>query len=251
MKKFGVYSIVCLTAAVFCGCGKPHRTPPLERMELAAKFFRNIEENRSEQVIRQGRKLQMLMPDSTYISSLVALQEANYSIGEAQKEIERGQINKALEIIREGRRKHSGNRTFSQVYLKVFQLRNAEKLFRAMPRAKNSSGMRGARIALRSGLSLNITPELKKYLSDYELQGAALAAREKARTMAAERAARDAALKAKAEERKRKDKEARFARETAKKAAEGERLRRENRFPEQAPAQKTEPEAKPKPKPEK
>lgn len=237
MKRAFFYNMVCFAiAAVLCGCSEPHRTPPLEQMELTARFFRNVQANRSEQAIRQGKKLQMLMPDSSYISSLVALQEANDTIALVQEKIERGQINDALALIREGRRKHSGNRTFSQGYPKVFQLRNAEKLFRALPRAKNSSSMRGARIALRSGLSLNLTPELEKYLSDYELRGAALAAREKARVMAAERAAREAALKAKVDEKKRQANEARFVRETAEKTAEGERLRRENRFPEQQKA---------------
>ena len=83
---------------------------------------------------------------------------------------------------------------------------------------------------------MNLTPELEKYLSDYELRGAALAAREKAMVMAAERAAREAALKAKVDEKKRQANEARFVRETAEKTAEGERLRRENRFPEQQKA---------------
>ena len=159
MKKVFFYNMVCAAvAAVLCGCSEPHRTPPLEQMELTARFFRNVQENRSEQAIRQGKKLQLLMPDSSYISSLVALQEANDTIALVQEKIERGQINDALALIREGRRKYSGNRTFSQGYPKVFQLRNAEKLFRALPRAKNSSSMRGARIVFEPHTGIGKIP---------------------------------------------------------------------------------------------
>ena len=53
-------------------------------------------------------------------------------------------------------------------YPKLVQLRNAEKLLIAMKNAKNASAMRGARIAARAGLSRNLTPQLRKYLQEYE-----------------------------------------------------------------------------------
>lgn len=232
MKRILNISVALLMGAAISGCRKPHRPPPLEQMALTARFFRSVSENQSEQAIRQGRKLLLLSPESVHISALIALQEANDTIGEAQNAVENGDINRALEIIREGRNKHVGNRTFSEVYPQVFQLRNAGKLLKAMLKAKNSSSMRGARIAARSGLSLNMTPELEKYLADYELRGAAVAAREREKSRAAERAAQEAALRAKNEERTRRIRENRFSRDAARKSAEGERLRQQNRFPE-------------------
>ena len=221
-----------LTAILFCACDKPHQAPPLEQMELTARFFKSIENKRSDAAVRQAQKLLSLDPDATYITNFIAIQEANDTIAAAQNALDRGDINKAVEIIRSGRRKHTENQTFSEVYPKVFQLRNARKLFKAMQRAKNASAMRGARIAAKAGLSMNITPELEKFLNAYETRGAKLAAAEKAQATAKEQAAKAAAKAAKAAEKKRKISEEKFSQETARKAAEGERLRQSNKFPQ-------------------
>ena len=223
---------VSFAAVVLAGCGEPHRPPPMEHMELTARFFRSVENGQSETAIRQAKKIQTLIPDSSYISTLVAIQEANDTIGAAQSALERSDINQALQIIRDGRRKHSGNRTFAEVYPKINQLRNAQKLFRALVRAKNSSVMRSAQTAARVGLSMNMTPELKKYLEEYEVRSSKLAAKEKAAVAAAERAAKAAVDRAKLEEKKRKAAEQQFEREVNRKSGEGERLRRDNQFPQ-------------------
>ena len=223
---------VMLAGLFFAGCNEPHKAPPLEQMELTARFFNSIRNRRSDAAIRQANKLIALDPDASYISSLISIQEANDTIADAQKALNKGDINKTIEIVRAGRRKHADNATFAEVYPKVSQLRNAQKLFLAMSRAKNASAMRGARIAAKAGLSMNLTPELEKFLIEYEARGTKLAAKEKADAAAKELAAKKAAAKAAADEKQRKISEKKFSHETAEKSAEGERLRRDNKFPQ-------------------
>lgn len=221
-----------LAGLFFAGCNEPHKAPPLEQMELTARFFNSIRNRRSDAAIRQANKLLAIDPDATYISNFIAIQEANDTIAEAQKALNNGDINKTVEIVRAGRRKHADNITFAEVYPKVSQLRNAKKLFQALSRAKNASAMRGARIAAKAGLSMNLTPELEKFLLEYEARGTKLAAKEKADAAAKERAAKRAAAKAAADEKQRKISEQKFSQETAKKSAEGERLRQNSKFPQ-------------------
>ena len=229
--SFNILSVL-LAAMAFCGCKKEHQVPPLEQMELTARFFNSIKNRHPEVAVRQANKLLVLDPDASYITSLIAIQEANDTILAAQKALDKRDINRALEIIRAGRSKYADNRTFSEVYPKISQLRNAQKLFRSMARAKNASAMRSARIAAKAGLSMNITPELEKFLTDYEMRGMKLAEREKREAAARELAARETALAAQVAEKERKISEEKFSQETARKAAEGERVRKDNQFPQ-------------------
>ncbi|MBE6391012.1 MAG: hypothetical protein E7042_02265 [Lentisphaerae bacterium] len=220
-----------MIAAIVSGCGDSHPAPPLEQMELTARFFRSIENKQNDTAIRQARKLKTLDPDAAYIDELIVIQESNDTVIEIQKMINHGNISRALQLIRKVRRKYSNNRTFNEVYPKISQLRNAERIFRGLKRAKSSSAMRSARIAAQAGLSLNMTPELERFLADYELRGAAVAAKEKADILAAERAAQEAVIKSRLEDARRKVAEKKFEKETAKKSAEGERLRQRSQFP--------------------
>ena len=79
---------------------------------------------------------------------------------------------------------------------------------------------------------MNITPELEKFLTDYEMRGMKLAEREKREAAARELAARETALAAQVAEKERKISEEKFSQETARKAAEGERVRKDNQFPQ-------------------
>ena len=232
VKSLFTYIFTGVMMLVLCsGCGNEHPAPPLEQMELTARFFRSIENKQNEVAVRQARKLQTLLPDAADIDQLTVILESNDTVIEIQRLIDKGNIVQALKLIREVRRKHRSNRTFNDVYPKISQLRTAERIFRGLKRAKSSSAMRSARIAAQAGLSLNMTPELERFLNDYELRGAAIAAKEKADILAAERAAQEAAIKSRLEDAKRKAAEKKFARETAEKSAEGERLRQNNQFP--------------------
>ena len=228
---FNICAALIIAAAV-TGCSDSHPAPPLEQMELTVRFFRSIENKQNDTAVRQARKLQALTPDAVYIDNLIVIQEANDTVIEIQKLIDQGDINQALQMIRKIRSQYRNNRTFNEVYPKISQLRNADRIFRGLQRAKNSTAMRSARIAAQSGLSLNMTPELERFLADYELRGAAVAAREKADTLAAERAAQEAVIKSRLEDARRKAAEKKFEKETAEKSAAGERLRRNNQFPQ-------------------
>lgn len=233
MKNLTAYTLCTILALLFVsGCGDNHQPPPLDQMELTARFIRSVENGNTETAVRQGKKLLTLSPDAFYLAELIEIQEANDTVAEIQKLVNQGKIDQALQAVRNARRKYRTNRTFSEVYPQVSQLRNVSKIFRSLKRAKSSSAMRSARIAAQSGLSLNMTPELEKFLADYELRGAAVSARERADILAAERAAQEAALKIKQEETRRRAAEKKFEQETAKKSAEGERLRQKNQFPE-------------------
>lgn len=217
--------------AFLTGCGEEHQTPPLEHMELTARFIDSIANGRSEVAIRQGRKLQAIDPDAHYISELTSIQETNDTVAAIQKSVENGKIDEALQSVRAARKKHRNNRTINEIYPKISQLRNAEKLFRSLKKARSSSAMRSARIAVQSGLSLNMTPELNSFLVTYEQRGNAVAAKEKADILAAEQAAKKAARQSKIEEAERRAAEKKFEKETAEKSAEGVRLRQESQFP--------------------
>lgn len=230
MKLLTNISAALLGIMFLAGCNEPHQPPPLDQMELTARFIRSIESGQADIAVRQGKKLLTIDPDAFYLADLIAVHEANDTIADIQNLIEQKKIDQAMQVVRDGRKKYRGNRTFNEIYPKVSQLRNTAKLFRALKRAKSSSAMRSARIAVQSGLSLNMTLELEKFLTDYEARGTAVANRERADILAAERAAREAARKSKIEEVKRRAAEKKFEQETARKSAEGERLRQNNKL---------------------
>ena len=226
MKRIVILTIaLCALLLSLAGCAKrKHRKPPLERADLTVRFFKSIREKNSELAVRQGKQLLALDPSADHIRHLISLQQSNDAIVSAQKMIDQGKINDALKLVRENSAKHSDNHTLTEAYSRLLQLRNAERLLRAMHRARNSSSMRGARIAARAGLSLNMTPKLENFLTAYEKRESALAAQEKAMTRKAEEAAKLAAEQAKLEDIKRKAEDKKFAAESAKKIAEGERV---------------------------
>lgn len=226
MKRIVILTII-LSALLLsaAGCSKrKHRQPPLERADLTVRFFKSIREKKSDLAVRQGRQLIAIDPSAEYIRDLISLQQSNDTIISAQKMVDQGKISDALKLVRENSKKYSDNHTLSDAYSRLLQLRNAERLLRAMSRARNSSSMRGARIAARAGLSLNMTPQLERFIVEYEKRETALAAQEKAQTRKAERAAKLAAEQAKLEDVKRKAEDKKFAAESAKKIAEGERV---------------------------
>ena len=226
MKRIVILTIaLCALLLSLAGCAKrKHRKPPLERADLTVRFFKSIREKKSDLAVRQGRQLIAIDPSAEYIRDLISLQQSNDTIISAQKMVDQGKISDALKLVRENSKKYSDNHTLSDAYSRLLQLRNAERLLRAMSRARNSSSMRGARIAARAGLSLNMTPQLERFIVEYEKRETALAAQEKAQTRKAEKAAKLAAEQAKLEDVKRKAEDKKFAAESAKKIAEGERV---------------------------
>ncbi|MBR2344574.1 MAG: hypothetical protein IKA71_02165 [Lentisphaeria bacterium] len=211
----------------FCGCGKEHKAPPTQKLELTVRFFRSIAKKNSVAAVQQGRKLYALDPKQDYILRLISIQESNESVFNAQTLIRQGRIQEALPIIASAAKQYPENRMLVSAYPKLVQLRNAEKLLIAMKNAKNASAMRGARIAARAGLSRNLTPQLRKYLQEYEKMEQRITDKERQHTLDANVNAKQDIKKAQQAAVERVANERFYQQQTAEKHAEGEDVRRE------------------------
>ena len=223
---FALCTLVLVVSAAGCRKERPKVAVRFDQLELTSRFFESVAAGKSEQAIRQGEKIYILNPNADYIPDLIGMLQSNRAIALAVRLVANDRINDALQVVRKASARYEGNRELATVNTKLSQLRNAKKLIAAMDKAKSSSSMRSARLACRAGLSRNITPELEKYLSDYELKEATVAAKEKAAAIEADKAVQRATLQAKIEEKKRRQADRRFAEETAKKTAAGEKARR-------------------------
>ena len=225
MKNTVIYLITAAVCLLAWGCSKPHPEPPTEKLALTVRFFESIRSGDSAAAARQGRKLYALAPENEQILRLVTIQESNDAVGNAQKLIRLGRINEALPVVAAAIKQYPANRNLKAAFPKLTQLRNAEKLLVSMQNAKNSSAMRGARIAARAGLSQNLTPALRRHLSEYEKTERTLAKRERDNIFrAGKRSTADARTAAEAD-RKRADADKLFQQSALDKTAEGERAR--------------------------
>ena len=219
-----------LTAAILsAGCNKrrKHNPPPLERVSLTVRFFDSVSKRNSAAAVRQGRKIYALDPNQEYLLRLISIHESNEAVRSAQRMLRAGKVGEALKIVSRAVQDYPHNLTLKSTYPKLIQLRNAEKLLSAMDRAKNSSSMRGARIAARAGLSQNLTPEFSAYLQAYEEREKAVAEQEKKATQANLEAVKAAAERDRAADAKREAENVRFMEEMAKKTEAGEKMRQE------------------------
>ncbi len=230
MKKLMIFPTLMLSGVVILssgGCSKPHKALHSERVALTVRFFESIAEKNSAAAARQGKKLYAINPSMEYILRLVSIQESNDAVGNAKKLIQQGRINEALPVVALAIKQYPDNRTLVTTYPKLIQLRNAEKLLKAMDRAKNASAMRGARIAAKAGLSRNITPVFKKYLDDYEKRENELAKMEKENLLASGKAVDAATIQAKKDDISREKINREFSEKTESLAKKGEQIRKE------------------------
>lgn len=172
-----VWCAALLSLCVF-GCSE-HREPPLERMELVSRFFRSVRTGDFESAARQGRKLYEMDRNNSFLLHLVTIHESNVFLRRAQKALNGGDVEGALKILAEGRRRYPENRTLGIYETKVIQLRNARKLIAAMEKAKSSAAMSASLTAATTGLGVNTSPELAAYFKEYEKRIAVVAERER------------------------------------------------------------------------
>jgi len=168
---------VCAVFVAMCGCSE-HREPPVERLELVARFFRSVRNGEFDVAAQQGRKLYMLDRNNSFLLHLVTIHESNVFLRRAQKALNSGDVDGSLKILDEGRKHYPDNSTLSICYSKVMQLRNAKKLIVAMEKAQSSAAMSASLTAATTGLGANMTPELARYFKQYESRIAAMAAKE-------------------------------------------------------------------------
>ena len=229
MKKFSIYMTIFLAAAaMLTGCKrKEHTPPPEERVGLVVRFFKSMENNDSAAAVRRGHNLIAVDRTQNNVRTLVHLQESNEAVVAAQKQVDKGNINAAINIIEKALRLYPKNTTLESARSKLRQLRNAKSLINAMNKARNSSAMSSARSAAETGLSQNITPELQAFLNEYKQKEIDRAAHERKFTQKSLDDATDAAEKAKAEDAAREAENLRFMKMMAEKTAVGEKMRKE------------------------
>ena len=228
MKNFIFYFSITALLCVFCGCSeKPHKKPPTEKLALTVRFFDSIAAGKSDVAVRQGQKLYDTDNSQDFILRLIAIQESNEAVGNAQKLIRRGKIAEAVNIIDAAKKQYPKNQTLDAALIQVKELRDAEKLFRSMRNAKNASAMRSARIAAKARLSRNQTPALAKYFENYEKLEKFTEIQERTAVARAEKQASSAAAQASAADRRREGSNRQFQQSSSQQVAEGEKLRNE------------------------
>lgn len=227
MKKIFLY-ISIASFIFFCGCERrKHTPPPTEEISLTVRFFNSMAKHDSATAVRQGIKIYNLDRSQNHVYTLVTIQESNEAVSMAQKFIDEGNIEKALDVIEKARKQYPQNNTLEIARTKLRQLRNAPALLSAMINARTYSAMSGARSAAETGLSQNMTPELYAFFRSYEQKEQIVAQQERKKTRDTLEAASSAAEKAKAEDARREAENLRFIEEMERKTREGEQMRQD------------------------
>ncbi|MBR7131713.1 MAG: hypothetical protein IKC82_07005 [Lentisphaeria bacterium] len=226
MNKF--ITIPIITILLAAGCGKSeHPDPPVERVGLAVRFFKSMAKRDAGIAVRQGKNLLALDRSQNNIRTMIAIQESNQAIADAQKLLDEGKVDQALQVIDRRLQEFPDNYALAGTRAKLRQLRNAEKLLNDMKRARNAAAMSGARSAAETGLSQNTTTKLADFFRKYEAKEKKIAALERKNTQASLDAASDAAERAKAEDARREAENLAFMQEMAEKTGESEKMRKE------------------------
>lgn len=227
MKNFIIYLNLAVLVCTFCGCSKPHRKPPTERLALTVRFFDSIAAKDSATAVRQGQKLYDMDNSQDYILRLIGIQESNEAIYKAQQLVRKGKITAAITVIEAAKKQYPQNQTLNAALIQIKGLKDAEKVFARMRNAGNASAMSGALTAAKDRLFRNRTPALEKYFQRYEQQLALTKKREERAVSQAEKRADADAKRASADDQKRQAAEQKFKQDTTQKTAEGEKLRQD------------------------
>jgi|GEM_PF-801525 len=167
------------------GCSE-HKAPPLERLELVSRFFRSVRTGEFEAAAQQGRKLYAMDNNNGFLLHLVTIHESNVFLRNAQRALNRGEVEAALRILDDGCRRYPENRTLSMYRTRVSQLRNAKKLMHDMEVAQSAAAMSASLTAAYTGLGTNMSPQLSAYFKRYEARIAQVAERERKEAKKAE-----------------------------------------------------------------
>ena len=182
MKKFTTcFFLVAVCALLFlCGCKKKSSSElPAASSELMIRFFASMRRGDHASAVQQGVKLYALDNSQDSVIQLVMLEQANQYVSEAQKMLNTGNLQGAVDILAEGIKRYPENKNLHLYHRRVRQLRNVKALIGAMERANNSASMAAALTAARIGLAANTTPALEKYFQEYEEKIAAVRSTEK------------------------------------------------------------------------
>jgi hypothetical protein len=153
--------------AALTGCDKSHPAPPSERNALILRFFNSMGNGDAAAASEQGEKLRKMDIGNEYIVKLISVQQSNKFLRRAQREVNAGNIDKALEILNEGVKAYPTNRDLARQRAKIRHLRHAKELLQNMQAAANTGTMSAALAAASTGLATNMTPKLQAYLDRY------------------------------------------------------------------------------------
>ena len=181
MKKCSVLLLSAAMICLLCACKQEHPAPPTGSTELMVRFFDSMRKGDSESAVAQGEKLQLLDQSHDFAAQLVAIQQSNRFVALAQKSLNEYDLPQAVKALEDGMAAYPNNRSLSQMSRRTKQLRNAERLFRAMRTAQNPDAMSAALTAAKIGLSSNQSPVLNRYFNAYSKRIAKLREQESAR----------------------------------------------------------------------
>ena len=162
-------SLIFVFYLLFCaGCSPEVPAPPVERNDLVVRFFRSLRSSAGEAAAQQGAKLYAMDKRNYALLHLVAIQQANNYIRQAQGALNGGHLEKAIRHLENGLRRFPDNAELHKQLDKLRKLRHAEKLFIAMRTAPNPTAMNSALIAAQTGLSGIESAKLNRYFENYK-----------------------------------------------------------------------------------
>ncbi len=177
--SYSLFLVALAAAAVLSGCSKPHPPPPRERNELVMRFFKSIRNGDCEAAASQGEKIFRIDSNNIFVGRLVAIQQSNAFVQEAQRKLNSGDVEGAIKTIKRGTGTYPDNQRLRLIAVRLAQLRNAKKLLQAMEDAGNSTAMMASLTAAKTGLSDNISHRLKVYFANYASRIETMKKREK------------------------------------------------------------------------
>ena len=178
---FGTAAALTALMVFSAGCGREHPAPPVERSELILRFFKSMESGDAVSATEQGMKLHAMDSGNDYVLKLVAIQQSNSYLKQAQEALNNGDADGALKVLDEGIRAYPMNGTLKLARREVRGLRNVPALLAHLRQARGGSAaaMQAALNAAETGLPAQLTPAIQEYLRVYREEAAAKAAAER------------------------------------------------------------------------
>lgn len=165
--KYLFFALVLLILAG-TGCTPDVPPPPLERNDLVVRFFRSLRNGEGVPAALQGQKLYLMDKRNYFLVRLVAIQQANNHVRDAQRALNAGNLEKAINELESGLRRFPDNPRLHKELDMLRKLRHAEKHFIAMRSAPNPAAMNSALAAAQAGLSGLESPQLAAFFAEYK-----------------------------------------------------------------------------------
>ncbi|MBR7140156.1 MAG: hypothetical protein IKD44_11495 [Lentisphaeria bacterium] len=165
--KYLLY-ILPVLLVVCTGCSPEVPPPPVERNDLVVRFFRSLRNNSSESAALQGQKIYAMDKRNYFVQRLVAVQQANNYIRQAQRALNAGDLKRSIKELESGLQRFPNNNQLHTQLDKLRKLRHAERHFIAMRSAPNPVAMNSALAAAQAGLEGLESPKLTLFFTNYK-----------------------------------------------------------------------------------